>query len=332
MAPFALVAPLIGPLLDRQRGSRRAVVVGSLAGRALLCFLMARHLQGLLLFPEAFGALVLGKGYGVAKAALVPSVVDDPAELVQANAKLTLTSGVMGFVAAGPGLALHQLGGRWVLGLAGCIFVAGAVVALAIPAGAEAHPSSAAERAELRSAGVVLAAGAMAVLRAIVGFLAFLLAFAFRADDAPAWWFGLVIAASGVGTMLGAVAAPVVRRWVREERILAGSLLLAAAGGLLALRVGGRGSGVVLGLSVGAAASAGRLCFDAIVQRDAPDADKGRSFARFETQFQLVWVAAAMIPVALSVPTDAGYLVITVAAVVAAVSYLTGRQPWKLKP
>lgn len=331
MAPFALVAPLIGPLLDRQQGSRRAVLVGSIAGRAVVCFLMSRHLHGLLLFPEAFAALVLGKAYAVAKAALVPAVVDDPGELVQANAKLTLISAAMGFAAAGPGVLAYQLGGEWVLGLAAVTFAVGVGFGLQIPRASAPVPATAAERAELRGTGVLLAAAAMAVLRGLVGFLAFLLAFSLRADDAPAWWFGVVIAASGFGAVAGAVLAPLVRRFLREERILLGCLIVVAVGGLLAVQqAAGRPAGAVLAFAMGTAASAARLCFDAIVQRDAPDADKGRSFARFETRFQLAWVLGALVPVALSVPTDVGYSIIAIAATVPAVSYLTGRQPWKL--
>lgn len=330
MAPFALVSPLLGPLLDRQQGSRRAVLVGSIAGRAVVCFLMSRHLHGLLLFPEAFAALVLGKGYAVAKAALVPAVVDDPGELVQANAKLTLISAATGFAAAGPGVLAYQFGGEWVLGLAAVTFAVGVGFGLQIPRAASPAPPTAAERAELRGTGVLLAAAAMAVLRGLVGFLAFLLAFYLRADDAPAWWFGVVIAASGLGAVSGAVLAPPVRRWLREERILLGCLVAVALCGLLALQAGGRPAGAMLAFAMGVAASAGRLCFDAIVQRDAPDADKGRSFARFETRFQLAWVLGALVPVALSVPTDVGYGTIAIVATVAALSYLTGRKPWKL--
>src|SRR5579864_2209731 len=59
MAPFAVVAPLLGPVIDRSRGARRAVVVTSAAGRAVMCLIMARDLSNLLLFPEAFAMLVL---------------------------------------------------------------------------------------------------------------------------------------------------------------------------------------------------------------------------------------------------------------------------------
>src|SRR5437016_13436832 len=61
MAPFAVVAPLLGPALDRSRGGRRLLLAATAAGRALVCFLMARDLKSLLLFPEAFVVLVLAK-------------------------------------------------------------------------------------------------------------------------------------------------------------------------------------------------------------------------------------------------------------------------------
>src|SRR5207237_5703670 len=71
MAPFAVVAPLLGPALDRSRGGRRFLLVGTAAGRALVCFLMAGDIKGLLLFPEAFAFLVLSKSYAIIKSALV---------------------------------------------------------------------------------------------------------------------------------------------------------------------------------------------------------------------------------------------------------------------
>jgi hypothetical protein len=178
----------------------------------------------------------------------------------------------------------------------------------------------------VRGAALRLAATAMAMLRAIVGFLAFLLAFSLRGDDAPTWWFGVVLAASAVGALAGAAVAPLIRRFVSEERIFLGCLVGVSVTALAAIHVGGRLSGAVLGFTVGLAASAGRLCFDAIVQRDAPDADKARLFAGFETRFQLAWVAGALIPVALTVPRDIGYGTIAVLATIAAGSYLTGRQ------
>src|SRR5256885_3952010 len=53
MAPFAVVAPLLGRALDRSRGGRRLFLVGTAAGRAVVCWLMAGDIKRLLLFPEA---------------------------------------------------------------------------------------------------------------------------------------------------------------------------------------------------------------------------------------------------------------------------------------
>ena len=76
MGPFAVVAPALGPLIDRSRGARRAMVVASALGRCVLCPLVARDIHSLLLFPEAFAMLVLSKVYLVTKGALVPEMAE----------------------------------------------------------------------------------------------------------------------------------------------------------------------------------------------------------------------------------------------------------------
>src|SRR5439155_622464 len=121
MAPIAVVGPLLGPVLDKSRTGRRTVVILSAASRALVCLSMAHHLKGLLLFPEAFAALVLSKTYLITKSALVPSAVDREEELVDANSRLAVLGVVAGFAIAAPGAVLLKvsfLGGDWVLRLA----------------------------------------------------------------------------------------------------------------------------------------------------------------------------------------------------------------------
>ncbi|HXQ59475.1 MAG TPA: MFS transporter [Acidimicrobiales bacterium] len=80
MAPFAVVAPLLGPVIDRSRGARRATVVASSACRAVVCLIMAGGLRSLLLFPEAFTMLVLSKVYLVTKGSLVPLLLANRAD------------------------------------------------------------------------------------------------------------------------------------------------------------------------------------------------------------------------------------------------------------
>ncbi|HWH34221.1 MAG TPA: MFS transporter [Acidimicrobiales bacterium] len=327
MAPFAVVAPLVGPWIDRRAGGRRTMVVLSAAVRAVVCLLMIDDVGGLLLFPEALTVLVAAKGYQVARASLVPGLVRDESQLVEANSKLTLISGIVGFVAAAPGVALLQLGPEWVLAAAVAVFVVTTLSAYRIPrtrvAVGRADPQ---ERAELRGAGILLAASAMAVLRTVVGFLSFLVAFSLRADGAPAWWFGVVLGAGAVGSLVGALAAPPLRSRVPEERILLGCLVFSAMGALGAVWQGGRLSAATLAAVVGLAATGAKLCFDSIVQRDAPDANQGASFARFEARFQLVWVAGAFLPVVLPIPLTLGELLVAALCLLAAFLYATGRR------
>jgi len=333
VAPFAVVAPLIGPVVDRTKGGRRWMVLGSQAFRALICFLMIDDIDGLLLFPEAFALLVFAKSYSVSKSALVPTTVAGDDELVTANSRLSLISGVMGFTAAVPGAILLTVGGsKWVLGLAAIVFLVGAAFAAQLPAAkvADADPSDK-ERAELRSGLILLSATAMGLLRGIVGFLTFLLAFDLRGGDAPAWNFGLVLAVSAVGSLAGSAMAPRLRRATSEENILTALLGLTAIAGVVSAYIGGLTGAALLAASVGIAASAGKQAFDSIVQRDAPDANRGRSFARFETRFQLFWVAGAIIPVVVPLlpgvdefPAPVGFLGVAVTAGFAVVSYKAG--------
>src|SRR5260370_40094112 len=66
MAPFALLAPFIGPLLDRVRHGRRYILIGTMLARGLLCWGMAgavEHNDTLALLPAAFGLLALHRAY-----------------------------------------------------------------------------------------------------------------------------------------------------------------------------------------------------------------------------------------------------------------------------
>ncbi|TML65591.1 MAG: MFS transporter [Actinobacteria bacterium] len=332
MAPFAVIAPLLGPLLDRG-GARRAMVVVSGLGRAVVCLLMANDLKSLLLFPEAFAVLVLSKGYSIAKSALVPAAVAEDRELVGANSRLALAAIAVGLVASVPGIAVLKLvGARWVLRLAAVVFVGGGLAAFGISSGRATEKTGRGTDPDLRTAGIVLAASAMALLRGSVGFLTFLLAFALRHSHAPSWWFGLVLAASMAGSLIGTASAPRLRRLVPEERILLGALVLVTVVGLFASRAGGRPWAAGMAAAVAIAATAGKLAFDSLVQRDAPDAARGRSFARFETRFQLSWVVGALIPVVVPVPSRLGYLVLAVVALFAAASYVAGRRAVRRAP
>lgn len=329
MAPFAVVAPLLGPAIDRSRSGRRAVVVMTSVGRAMAAIVMVEVIDRLLLFPAAFTALVLAKTYSVAKSALVPDAVRSEDDLVEGNAKLAITAALAGVLAAIPALALLRFAGpEWVLRLAAFVFLGGAAAAFSLEE--RRHGSRREvdlERAELHDAGIVQAAVVMSVLRAAVGFLVFLVAFELRRPPAaPTWWFGVVLAASVVAGLAGAALAPRLRSRIREEWLLAASAALVGLAGLGLARPTASGNAVlvvatVMAAAVGVGGSTGKLAFDAIVQRDAPDAARGRAFARFETLFQVLWVAGALIPVVVTTPLRPGVAAIGFTAAVAAIAY-----------
>lgn len=352
MAPFALVGPFIGPAMDRAKGGRRWMLTGAAAGRAVVALLLVAAVanDSLLLFPEAFVMLVLAKSHQVAKAALVPGVVVSDQALVEANSKLQVLSGLAAFGAGAPGALVLWIGGPSVLAaLCALVFVAATLASLRVPATRVAEqPAGTAERASLRSAAVVSAASAMGTLRWIVGLVTFLLAFALRGEHTepglgavtgrvaavpgavpdpadlapssapPVWHFGVVVALSGIGALVGAAVAPRIRQRFDEEYLLLGALALAVLAGGAGLVLAGLPGQSLMAFGVAVAASAGKQAFDALVQRDAPDANRGRSFARFESRFQVVWVLGAAIPVVIAMPTRLG------GAVVAAVAAAAG--------
>jgi hypothetical protein len=224
-------------------------------------------------------------------------------------------------------VALLQLfGGEWSLRLGVVLFSLAAMASLRIvedhrPEGGEDAPTFAAQLLEHH---VVLAAATMAVLRFCAGLLAFQLAFSLRRDGAPAWWFGVVLLSSMGGTMAGAVVAPRVRAVLREETMLTGALVSIAVVFVLAARADTRPVAALTAAALGLAAGAAKLAFDALVQRDAPDVAKGRSFAVFESGFQLAWVVGALLPTVVAVPDRIGFFVMSVACAVTALSVLAG--------
>ena len=163
----------------------------------------------------------------------------------------------------------------------------------------------------------------MALLRGIVGFLTFLLAFSLRTDGSPTWHFGVVLALSAVGSLTGAALAPALRRQASEERIISGLLVVVAVAAVVGAWLGSLPGAALVAVMVGVGAASAKQAFDSIVQRDAPDANRGRSFARFETRFQLVWVAGAVLGI-IPMPMWLGFVLVAATSAFAGVSYAAG--------
>ena len=325
-APFLLVAPLIGPVIDRIRGGRRFVVQAVAASRIVLQLLMMRFADELALFPLVFAALVLQKTYSVSKSALVPSVVRTERELVEANSKLGLIAGVSGVAAVMPAAVLQiAFGSPATLGYGALLFVIALVAATRLPRAVVAvGPATQRQRLELSSSGLQLAAVAMLLLRCCVGFVLFHLAFSFRTQDAGTTWFGLAVGLSSLGTMAGNAIGPRLRSSLHEDNMIIVALVLPTVVGVVGAVLGGMVAGIVLAVVVNFGAAVGRLAFESIVQREAPSANHGQAFARFETRFQFGWVVAATVPVVIEIPGSLGYLLVGLMTAVALVNYSAG--------
>lgn len=301
MAPFAVVAPLIGPFVDRVRGGHRWVIAVACVVRTGLCLGLAFNLRSIWLYPLAFSILVMNKTHQVAKSALVPRLVDHREQLVAANsthARVVAVAGALGGATAAGVLNLASASAVLFVGAA--CYATAVVMAMRIP---RAEPvittptMRVIEQQELRSPSLVLAVSSMALLRGAVGYFTFFAAFTMKASGEPTWIFGLVAVAAGLGGFGATFIAPGLRRLLLEERILEVALFTPALFAIVAPKNYVAASLVVSSLALGVAANLGRQGFDSLVQRDAPDAERGRAFARFEARLQLTWVAGALLPV-----------------------------------
>ncbi|KRE42892.1 MFS transporter [Knoellia sp. Soil729] len=136
MAPFALLAPFIGPLLDRFRHGRRWAIGTTLALRAFLCWVLAGAVatSSVWLFPAALGCLVATKAYGVTRSAAIPRLLPPGFTLVSANSRIALAGVAAMAVGGGLAGAVSRIGPDWSLRLAFVIYVVGTVLAIRLPA------------------------------------------------------------------------------------------------------------------------------------------------------------------------------------------------------
>jgi len=326
MIPFTFLAPLIGPVIDRFRNSRRVIAAGLFMGRAVLAAALAFTLFDLALYFFALALLVAGKASGVTRQALVPSLVAQPEHLVSANSRLARISLVAGTIGALSGAALlAATSPRVTLALACAAFVAAGLAATRLPAPppvADDELVAEVEYLQLHTPMVVSTSWAFTVIRGAVGFFVFGMAFALRQASEPAFMYGAAAAAYSFGTFAGNSLAPVLGRRTTEERLTAGSLVSLAVVASFGALGPSRLLVLVVAVVLGAAAAVGRQAFDALVQKRTPLTSRGSAFARFETRFQLGWVAGAIAATAITVPIRISMAVVAAAMVPAAMFYL----------
>jgi Major Facilitator Superfamily len=161
MAPFAVLAPFLGPMLDRVQQGRRYILMGTLLARGLLCWGMAgavQHNDAVTLLPAAFGVLVLQKAYGVTRAAVTPRLLPTEITLVTANARSALGGLIASSVGAAAAVGISAISGggaggaAWILRIGTAIYLAATALALRLPDGVDT-PAQAAEAGPAEAGG-----------------------------------------------------------------------------------------------------------------------------------------------------------------------------------
>ena len=349
VAPFALIAPVIGPALDRLRSGRRLTVSLTFTLRAVLAVVLVLNFDTWLLYPLALGMLVLSKTFGVVKASITPHVLPPALDLVRTNSRLTVLGHVGGSVVAGA--AAGAVAWIWdsstALWLLAAVALVAAYVSMTIPAHAEAseddesaslwsgHGGSV--RSGLRAVltrplgrNVLANLWAVALVRFMTGFLTLYLAFVAKAqEDASALEQAGLLAIAGAAGGLGTFAGNAVGARLplgRPGRITSTAAGAALATAVVAAFLGTLWGAAVLALVAAVCSALGKVALDASIQTDIPDAARSSAFGRSETALQLAWVAGGALGVLLPPDFTIGFSVIaSVGALLFAQSLLTAR-------
>ncbi len=342
MAPFAVMAPLIGPVLDRFRHGRRWAIGATLGVRGFLVWSLAASVAGggsAWLYPAALGCLVASKAYGVTRASAVPRLLPENISLVTANSRLSLAGVAGATVSAGISGAFAAIGPQWSLRWAALVYTVGLVLAIRLPsrvdspAGEEGR-GAAGKQARRRAVTAAVARGIRSNLglRFLSGFLTMFLAFLLREHpvggiSGPVLT-GFVIAAAGIGNSLGTAAGSLLRARSPEALVTAVIVVDAVLAVVTAVFYG-LPALIALGLIAGICSSLGKLSLDALIQRDVAENVRTSVFARSETVLQLAWVLGGGCGVVMPLlpRLGFGFLAAVLLALLLAVLRSTGRRP-----
>jgi MFS family permease len=349
MLPFAIVAPLIGPFLDRFAHGRRWAIGSTMAIRAFLCWVLASSVDdgSALVFAAALGVLVSSKAYGVTRAAAVPRLLPRDFTLVKANGRVSL-AGIVGATVSAPIAGLLSLAGsEWSLRYAFLLFVIATICAIRLPAAVDSSEGegelawrgkegSKSRRGRLRTripGPVAFALRANLGPWFLSGFLLMFVAFLLRDPEVrPDSGFGagvmigIVVGAAGLGRTLGTVTASSLSRITPAVAVVA-ALLAGAGATLVAALFYGVWSLALLGLVAGLAQAMAKFSLDATIQRHVPTLVQASAFGRSDTTCQLAWVIGGFVGIALPLDPPRLGLLVAFAVLVAWSLFVTASRP-----
>lgn len=358
IAPFAVIAPLIGPALDRLQRGRRIALAASFALRTVLALLLVFYFDSWALYPCALGMMVLSKSFSVLKSAVTPRVLPPDIDLVRTNSRLTVFGLIGGTIVAGgvAGVVAFAFGSAGALWLTAAITVFGAYLSMRIPAWVEVtegevpatiayHGDDAvtevitreqqeaftpSTRRQPLGRATVTGLWGNSTIRILTGFLTLYVAFVAksRTEHEPlvqAAMLGLVGAAAAIGNFAGNAAGarlklgrPAVIVLRCTAAVTAIAIVAAVTDSLLT---------AALATLVAAGASAlAKVSLDASLQQDLPEESIASGFGRSETVLQLSWVVGGALGVLLPTTYWIGFTVVSVVLALGLIqTYLTYR-------
>ncbi|OBK18695.1 MFS transporter [Mycobacterium asiaticum] len=150
IAPFAVIAPLIGPSLDKLQHGRRVALALSFALRTALALVLIMNYDGAsgsfppwVLYPCALAMMVFSKSFSVLRSAVTPRVMPPSIDLVRVNSRLTVFGLLGGTIAGGAIAAGVEFACTHLLNMPGALFVVvgitivGALLSMRIPSWVE---------------------------------------------------------------------------------------------------------------------------------------------------------------------------------------------------
>jgi hypothetical protein len=346
LLPFAVVAPLIGPVLDRLSHGRRWAIAATMAARAFLVWALAGSVDGdsLWLFPAALGVLVGSKAYNVARAAALPRLLPEGLTLVTANARTSM-AGMVGVAVSAPiAAAAAAFGAAWSLRYAFVIFVVATILAIRLPSRVDStqgednmgflrgdspdDPGGATDRGTVRiPRSMAFALRANCGPRWLSGFLTLFMAFLLRvhpiSGHSPQFLLAAVIGAAGLGNFVGIVVGSLMKR-VNPKLTVVLAMLADAAAAVFAALTYGLFALMLLGFTAGLAQCLAKLSLDSTIQRDVPERVRTSAFARSDTTLQLAWVIGGFVGIALPLNPRAGMITAAVVLVAWSLFVLAG--------
>lgn len=342
IAPFALIAPVIGPLLDRLQRGRRLALASSYAVRVVVAVVLIFQIDSWALYPLALCMMVGSKSFAVLKSAVTPRVLPPDIDLVRTNSRLTVFGLVGGTIGAGAlaALAASIAGSTGALVLAAIIAVTGVYLSLRIPSWVEVTegevPTTLSYRGDDSTTEVLAAGDPSAVpprkrrqplgravvtglwgnsaIRVLTGFLMFYVAFVAKATGDGGWhqatMLGVVGVAAAVGNFTGNATGARLKLG-RPQLIVLGCTAACTAVSLFAVFTDNLLGAAVATLVAAGASALAKVSLDASIQDDLPPESIASGFGRSETVLQLSWVVGGAAGVLLPTEYWKGFAVVT---------------------